>query len=62
MAFGFKSLFDCANARRADVTEGTKVDENGIPLTVDWYQLSPEDPVLAAACQGGAHGGPSEKS
>lgn len=50
--FGFKSLFDCANARRADLTEGTKLNENGIPLEADWYQLSPQDPMLIAACRG----------
>ncbi|EKV28980.1 hypothetical protein C882_0744 [Caenispirillum salinarum AK4] len=62
LAFGFKSLFDCAGARRADLTEGTKLDDDGIPLTAEWYQLSPQDPVLIAACRGGTHGGPSEES
>lgn len=61
MAFGFQSLFDCANARRADLTEGTKIDDDGIPLTVDWYELSPQDPVLIAACRGDAHGGPGKE-
>lgn len=62
MAFGFKSLFDCAGARRADMTEATKLDDDGIPLTAEWRSLSPQDPVLIAACRGGAHGGPGEKS
>lgn len=62
MAFGFKSLFDCADARRADLTEGTTLDDDGIPVAAEWYRLSPQDPVLLAACRGEAHGGNSEKS
>lgn len=62
LTLGFRSLFDCANARRADLTEGTKLDDNGIPLAAEWYRLSPQDPVLDAACRGGAHGGPREES
>ena len=60
--FGFKSLFDCANARRADLTEGTKLDEEGIPLAAEWYPLAPDDQFLTVACGGGAHGGSGPQS
>ena len=56
MRFGFKSLFDCAEARRADVTEGTTLDEEGLPANVEWYQLAADDPFLRIACEGGTHG------
>jgi hypothetical protein len=52
-AFGFQSVFDCAGNRRADVTQGTRLTEDGAPEGVDWYALSPDDPVLRAACDGG---------
>jgi hypothetical protein len=50
--FGFHSLFDCANARRADLTHATPLDEHGIPVVAEWFQLSPQDPILIAACRG----------
>ncbi len=53
LTFGFKSVFDCANARRADMTEGTELDATGVPVGADWYQLSPDDVFLQAACGGG---------
>ena len=58
LTMGFKSLFDCANARRADLTENTRLDEDGIPQAAEWYQLDAGDPFLRVACEGGAHGGP----
>jgi|GEM_PF-90403 len=62
LTFGFQSLFDCATAQRADLTEGTRLNEQGIPRDAEWYQLSPEDPFLIVACGGGtAYGGPREE-
>ncbi len=49
--FGFQALFDCGNARRADLTETTTLDEQGLPVAVEWFQLSPEDPILIVACR-----------
>lgn len=60
LTMGFKSMFDCAEARRADLTEGTRLDEGGIPQAAEWYQLGPDDPFLRIACEGGAHGGQNE--
>lgn len=62
LTFGFKSFFDCANARRADLTEGTQLDEEGIPLDAEWYQLSADDRSLSVACGGGADGGSGPQS
>lgn len=57
LTMGFQSMFDCANARRADLTEGTSMGEDGIPQAAEWYTLAPDDPFLRVACEGGAHGG-----
>ncbi len=57
LSMGFQSIFDCANARRADLTEGTRLDEEGLPVAAEWYRLAPDDPFLTTACGGGAHGG-----
>jgi hypothetical protein len=62
LTFGFKSMFDCANARRADLTEGTTLDEEGIPLVAEWYQLAPDDRFLQAACGGERDGGSGPQS
>ncbi|MCC1480278.1 hypothetical protein [Roseibaca sp. Y0-43] len=60
LTFGFKSIFDCAAGRRADLSEGTTLDEEGILQNVDWFQLAPDDPFLTTACGGGEdNGGPS---
>ncbi len=61
LTMGFKSIFDCADARRADLTEGTSLAEDGVPQNVEWYRLAPDDPALKVACEGGAHGGPREE-
>jgi hypothetical protein len=61
LTMGFQSMFDCANALRADLTEGTQLDEHGVPRDADWYQLSQQDPFLRVACEGGAHGGQGEE-
>ncbi|MCC5984016.1 MAG: hypothetical protein JJU42_06600 [Rhodobacteraceae bacterium] len=55
--FGVQVVFDCANARRMDVTSATRFTEEGVPEGGDWFNLSPEDPVLREACEGGEHGG-----
>ena len=55
--FGVQVVFDCANARRMDVTSTTRFTEEGVPEGGDWFSLSPEDPVLREACEGGEHGG-----
>ena len=52
-AFGFQSMFDCAGNRRADVSQGTRLTADGAPDGMDWYALSPDDPVLRVACDGG---------
>lgn len=57
LTMGFQSMFDCANARRADLTEGTRLDEEGIPISAEWYTLAPDDRFLTIACGGEAHGG-----
>lgn len=61
LTMGFQSMFDCANARRADLTEATRLDADGIPVNVDWYALSPDDPFLKIACGGEDNGGHSEE-
>lgn len=62
LTFGFQSLFDCATARRADLTEGTRLNDEGMPLDAEWYQLTSDDPFLIVACGGGAaYGGPREE-
>lgn len=62
LTFGFQSLFDCAAARRADLTEGTRLNAEGMPLDAEWYQLAFDDPFLIVACGGGAaYGGPREE-
>jgi len=61
LTMGFQSMFDCANARRADLTEATVLDEQGIPVAAEWYALSPDDRFLTTACEGGAHGGHVEE-
>lgn len=55
--FGVQVIFDCANARRMDVTSATAFSEEGAPERGDWFRLSPDDPVLREACEGGDHGG-----
>jgi hypothetical protein len=57
LTFGFKSVFDCAAGRRADLSEGTVLDEEGIPQDLDWFELAPDDPFLTTACGGEADGG-----
>ncbi|SUZ30502.1 hypothetical protein ROE7235_00225 [Roseibaca ekhonensis] len=53
LTFGFQSVFDCAGARRADLSDGTTLDAEGIPQDVDWFKMAPDDPFLTTACGGG---------
>ncbi len=62
LSMGFQSVFDCANHRRADLTEGTRVDEDGLPVPSEWYSLDPNDLFLKTACGGEAHGGDTAES
>lgn len=62
LTMGFKSIFDCANGRRADLTQNTSLDADGIPTSAEWYELGVDDPFLRVACEGGAHGGRGEES
>ena len=45
LTFGFQSVFDCANGRRADLSEGTTLDAGGIPQGLDWFDLDAGRPV-----------------
>lgn len=47
------SVFDCANARRVDLTEGVQFDEAGEMTGGTWVALDPGDPILRVACDGG---------
>jgi hypothetical protein len=42
-------VFDCAQGRRADPPPS---DADPIPAEGDWVALSPDDPLLQAACRG----------
>jgi hypothetical protein len=57
LSMAFQSVFDCANARRTDLTEGLRVDADGTPIAAEWFALSPQDPFLRIACEGGVDGG-----
>ncbi len=61
LTMAFKSIFDCAEGRRADLTEGARLTADGIPPNAEWYRLDPNDPFLRVACEGGAHGGDREE-
>lgn len=43
-------LFDCAQARRADIVDGVEFDSDGAVVNARWTVLDPADPLLAAAC------------
>lgn len=44
-------LFDCAGSRRADIIDGVEFAESGEVANATWFDLSPSDPVLKAACE-----------
>ncbi len=44
-------LFDCANARRADVLDGIDFGADGTVLNADWRNVDATDPILIKACE-----------
>lgn len=46
-------LYDCAGARRAEMTDAVAFDADGTPVGADWYPLSADDAALNVACAGG---------
>jgi hypothetical protein len=45
-------VVDCAGARRADLRETVIIGDDGAIEGADWWQLAPDDPLLAALCGG----------
>ena len=43
-------LFDCANAKRADIVDGVEFDGEGGVANAQWRDLPADDPILATAC------------
>jgi len=43
-------LFDCANARRADIVDGIEFGDDGDVVNAQWRSLEKDDPILIAAC------------
>jgi hypothetical protein len=43
-------VFDCANARRADLHSGVELGPDGQLIGADWRQLPTDDPALRASC------------
>jgi hypothetical protein len=48
-----KALFDCNGHRRADMLPGVSLGPDGTLQGGNWYQLSADDPVMAATCREG---------
>ena len=44
-------LFDCGQARRADIADGVEFGANGEVLGVTWIPIAASDPVLQVACE-----------
>ncbi|WP_299620493.1 hypothetical protein [uncultured Tateyamaria sp.] len=44
-------LFDCADAKRADIVDGIAFGDDGAVINAAWRMLDGADPVLKAACQ-----------
>jgi hypothetical protein len=44
-------VYDCAEARRLDVTENTRFDTRGRPVGGDWRRVAADDPHRLAACR-----------
>ncbi len=55
--FGVQVIFDCAEARRMDVTSAVTFTEEGSPEGGTWRSVAADDPVLREACEGGENGG-----
>lgn len=45
-----KQIFDCANARRADLGPTTKFGDNGLPEDAAWSAVDAKDDLLRAVC------------
>ncbi|MEM8796452.1 MAG: hypothetical protein AAGE61_12865 [Pseudomonadota bacterium] len=48
-----RSIFDCANGRRADLTDGVSFTEEGELQGATWYNTGLDDPVTKTACETG---------
>lgn len=44
-------LYDCANAKRADVVDGIEFGADGNVVNAQWQSIEQDDPVLKAACE-----------
>ena len=44
-------LFDCANARRADVLDGIEFRTDGAVMNAEWRAVDATDPILIRACE-----------
>lgn len=42
--------FDCQNSRRADLPTSARIEPDGTVLGTQWQTVTPEDPILRAAC------------
>jgi hypothetical protein len=47
-------LFDCAEARRADIADGVEFGADGAVVGATWVEVAQDDPVLRTACEGEA--------
>lgn len=46
-----RSVFDCANGRRADIIEGARLTDDGDVEGTGWVDTGPDHPVTRAACE-----------
>jgi len=45
-------VFDCQDGLRADLRSTVVIADDGTLVGADWLRLSPDDPMLRAACHG----------
>lgn len=45
------AMFDCTEARRADLVDGVRFDESGALQGARWIDLDAADPLLVAVCR-----------
>lgn len=43
-------VIHCTAGARADFTDALKIPEDNDPLSIDWHQLSADDPLLSLLC------------
>lgn len=48
-----RSIFDCENGKRADLTDGVRFKEDGSLEGATWYKTGFNNPVTKTACEGG---------